>query len=565
MTGSRALATLGVLCVAAANVATASVFRTIIRSSGGEEAIGLGVQVSQEYVLTTDDSLSGRNQVVVLLSREGTRHHAEVKATATDLGLAILYVPGLDGEPATVAKEAPVPGRFVYLQSFDGAVHDGVFVEVVEDSNQGRRYWFSAASEATAPGTPLMSSCDQLIAVSTTGETSAGIGEGRGVLGSILPDLVAFLQENGVDFQSAPTRCPSLQAQKEEAISAGETLQEEKESLAKAIEELEAAIAEGAKKSQEELEGLESRRRELATALEQKDAELSEKVSEAEAMTRKQAEMEEQLQQSQKALQERENEIDDLRKSEEAAKEKASLLQQLLIFAGVAVAIALIAIAVVAYRRRRPDGVMDAQHPRPTAPDEAGSALDSPQPTPKTELVDSDPSTRKGAQSNVQLTPNDDPKTTIAGVFRPHSADSHKPEPAPSTTDDGQVSEHTADDPVVGWLVVVAGPGKGSEITLGSGQNSVGRGAGARARVDFGDEQISRGAHAIVSYDWKGNHFFLANGTGTNLTYVNGEALLEPSELDDGSQFTIGNTTLRFVRFCNDSFIWPENSPERRA
>ena len=45
------------------------------------------------------------------------------------------------------------------------------------------------------------------------------------------------------------------------------------------------------------------------------------------------------------------------------------------------------------------------------------------------------------------------------------------------------------DDPTVGWLVVVDGPGKGQVRRLGYGVNSLGRGGKSRVKLDFGDER----------------------------------------------------------------------------
>ena len=111
-------------------------------------------------------------------------------------------------------------------------------------------------------------------------------------------------------------------------------------------------------------------------------------------------------------------------------------------------------------------------------------------------------------------------------------------------------------DPVVGWLVVVGGPGRGSAVRLGSGQNSVGRGPKSRARVDFGDRNISRESHAIVTYDPRNNRFYIQQGAGTNLTYLGGEPVLSPTALRSGSVITLGETTLRFVAFCDEDFTW---------
>lgn len=73
------------------------------------------------------------------------------------------------------------------------------------------------------------------------------------------------------------------------------------------------------------------------------------------------------------------------------------------------------------------------------------------------------------------------------------------------------------DDPVVGWLVVVSGPGKDRALTLGYGTNSIGRGETDRVRIDFGDNQILRGGHSTVTYDPRGRTFYVQHGGGTNL------------------------------------------------
>lgn len=66
--------------------------------------------------------------------------------------------------------------------------------------------------------------------------------------------------------------------------------------------------------------------------------------------------------------------------------------------------------------------------------------------------------------------------------------------------------------PVTGWLVVVDGPGKGSAAQLGFGHNTIGRGPAMRVRLDFGDRKISRDTHATLTYDPKGNAFYLQQG-----------------------------------------------------
>lgn len=149
-----------------------------------------------------------------------------------------------------------------------------------------------------------------------------------------------------------------------------------------------------------------------------------------------------------------------------------------------------------------------------------------------------------------------EPRTVIAGGWRRSATPQQGAEPSAATA-----AHDPMDDPVVGWLVVVDGPGAGSSLRLGSGQNSLGRGQEARVKLDFGDSQISRSTHALVSYDPKGNRFYVQQGTGTNLTYLNGEPVLAPTPLPSGSELVLGETTLRFVAFCDNDFNWTDRNP----
>ena len=117
------------------------------------------------------------------------------------------------------------------------------------------------------------------------------------------------------------------------------------------------------------------------------------------------------------------------------------------------------------------------------------------------------------------------------------------------------------DDPVAGWLVVISGPGQGNFLKLGYGQNSIGRGPNERISLNFGDSQISRESHAVVTYDPRGNQFYINCGAGsTNLTYLKDGAppILEAQILAPGSHITLGDTTLLFVPFCGEEFTWKD-------
>jgi hypothetical protein len=111
--------------------------------------------------------------------------------------------------------------------------------------------------------------------------------------------------------------------------------------------------------------------------------------------------------------------------------------------------------------------------------------------------------------------------------------------------------------PVVGWLVVIDGPGTGKSVNLGMGMNTIGRDAGNRVVLDFGDSQISRAKHATVTYDPRGRKFFIQHGESSNLTYVGELPVLSPVELKAGEMIRLGDTTvLKFIPLCGDDFNW---------
>lgn len=118
------------------------------------------------------------------------------------------------------------------------------------------------------------------------------------------------------------------------------------------------------------------------------------------------------------------------------------------------------------------------------------------------------------------------------------------------------------EDPVVGWLVIIEGRGRGLSLPLGRGMNSIGRGDDQRVKLSFGDELISRASHASVTYDPKSRAYYLQHGGGKNLTYIEeGTKLipvLSPVSISSGQKISIGDTVLVFVSFCGSTFDWDD-------
>jgi hypothetical protein len=112
-------------------------------------------------------------------------------------------------------------------------------------------------------------------------------------------------------------------------------------------------------------------------------------------------------------------------------------------------------------------------------------------------------------------------------------------------------------DPVVGWLVVVGGPGIGQFRPIFEGNNSMGRGAGNRIPIDFGDDAISSDEQAYIRYDSTERSFlFVPNLAKTNVVSLNDKRPTGAVELAQMDVITMGRTQLVFVPFCGPDFDW---------
>lgn len=112
-------------------------------------------------------------------------------------------------------------------------------------------------------------------------------------------------------------------------------------------------------------------------------------------------------------------------------------------------------------------------------------------------------------------------------------------------------------DPVVGWLVCVDGPEKGSDYRIRGGNNTIGRGGTAQIRIQ-NDSSISKENMALVAFDARTRKFFFAAGDGRNLIYINDELLLphQSRELRAYDRILLGRSTLLFMPLCGGEFSW---------
>lgn len=113
----------------------------------------------------------------------------------------------------------------------------------------------------------------------------------------------------------------------------------------------------------------------------------------------------------------------------------------------------------------------------------------------------------------------------------------------------------TTIDPVVGWLVSVAGKSKGKDYRLFIGFNHIGRNLRLQVPI-MEDEKISREPSMWVAYDPRNRAFRVGSKGESNLVYHNGHAIYESEVLIPYDRLRVGDTELLFVPFCNDQFSW---------
>ena len=207
-------------------------------------------------------------------------------------------------------------------------------------------------------------------------------------------------------------------------------------------------------------------------------------------------------------------------------------------------------------KKRGPDGTpvdvpthLDRPAPSPH-PAHGDDAETDPPPVRRTSLFPEEAPTQppgtpvakqSGAHSPPPFTAADENRTVIQGGRR-HAA----------------LETEGLDDPVAGWLVIVDGPGVGSVLTVGQGQNSIGRAATQRISIDFGDAEISREHHAAIIYDPRGRQFLMQQGSGKNLVYLDDDLVLSPTRIESGQEMLLGQTRLRFVALCGPDFSWQD-------
>lgn len=122
----------------------------------------------------------------------------------------------------------------------------------------------------------------------------------------------------------------------------------------------------------------------------------------------------------------------------------------------------------------------------------------------------------------------------------------------------GMIKKKIGIDPVVGFLVCIAGPHRGADYKLVSGRNFIGRAAAMDIAL-ADDDTVSRESHALVTYDVKHNRFSLSPGQGRGITYCNDEQVEMVRPLKAYDIIEVGKSQLIFLPLCGEKFQWNED------
>ena len=111
--------------------------------------------------------------------------------------------------------------------------------------------------------------------------------------------------------------------------------------------------------------------------------------------------------------------------------------------------------------------------------------------------------------------------------------------------------------PVVGWLVALDGPCRGTDYRIRVGYNYIGRNSGDVCI--HGDATISAERDCSVTYVPQTRGFYIAHELGKNPLLLNGKPVIREAELKNYDRITVGSTNLIFVGLSGEQFDWSEN------
>lgn len=304
------------LLTPAAPADTATVFRLAIQEQGEGVATGFGVLMANELLLTSYPLIAQGDSYAARDMATGAQLAATVQAVDADSSMALLAVPGLNGDPATVAMEEPETGRRVHLLLPEGTRREGVLHSTYETPDEKVRYRFTVIVEEDEIGAPLMNNCGELLAINQGNLSNPVVGDANLGVSRARTELVAFLNAQEVDFQTSEEVCLSLQEQlrqaaetEQEMEQARQQLEEEKVALEEELARIESASGEEQQQDQQQLLALQARRDSLEERLQAQNEELSERELALTEQEQLQQDLEEQLERQESESRQQEEEF----------------------------------------------------------------------------------------------------------------------------------------------------------------------------------------------------------------------------------------------------------------
>ncbi len=110
---------------------------------------------------------------------------------------------------------------------------------------------------------------------------------------------------------------------------------------------------------------------------------------------------------------------------------------------------------------------------------------------------------------------------------------------------------------VTGWLVGLNGEETGKDFRLHTGKNFIGRSINMDV-VLTEDKKVSRDKHCSITYDPKGNKFYVNPEQG-NVVYLNKKLVENVVEIQEGDILSLGDTDLAFIPYCKEERKWEKS------
>ena len=108
---------------------------------------------------------------------------------------------------------------------------------------------------------------------------------------------------------------------------------------------------------------------------------------------------------------------------------------------------------------------------------------------------------------------------------------------------------------IVGWIVCVKGDHIGQSFEIKSGQNHIGRSENMNIAL-FREASISRNRHASIIFEPSKQVYYIQQGEGSGLTYLNGELVINYLQLNAYDKLQLGHAEFVFVPLLNEQFTW---------